>query len=40
MLTEERDMQVSKRPPGDEFEREPVPEEAQKGPSAFWGIRR
>jgi NCS1 family nucleobase:cation symporter-1 len=23
---------------GDEFEREPVPEQAQKGPSAFWGM--
>jgi len=23
---------------GDEFEREPVPEKAQKGPSAFWGM--
>ena len=25
-------------PSGDEFEREPVPERAQKGPSAFWGM--
>ena len=23
---------------GDEFEREPVPEKALKGPSAFWGM--
>lgn len=23
---------------GDEFEREPVPEHARKGPSAFWGV--